>query len=495
VAVAGHGHGHGDARPGAAGIGDPYYPKDGNGGYDVTHYDLDLRYAPATDRLSGVATITARATQDLSRFDLDFVGLRIDSISVNHKQARWNREGQELVIRPARPLRDQKKFTVRIEYAGVPQTIQDPLIGPSGFIHTDDGAIVAGQPHAAATWFPANDHPRDAASFSLDITVPEGLEAISNGVLAHRHTKHGWTTWSWRAEEPMATYLTTLAIGQFQVQDYRADGLRFWDALDPDLFKEPNGNPDGSTYGEVAAGALEHQPEIIRFLESFAGPYPFEAAGGIVDDYPELFFALETQTRPIYSKLFFYDPVSGDDVVVHELAHQWFGDDLRLDGWQHIWLNEGFATYMEFLWFEHEGLATAQQIFENLASIPADDPFWDVKTGDPGPADLFDYEAVYLRGALTLHALRLEVGDAAFFRILERWATTQSGSTVTTAEFVRLAERVSGRQLDDFFRAWLFTAAKPAGLPEAPGPKASAAAASGGAGPVLARLTAERPRR
>jgi aminopeptidase N len=477
---------HPQGSPGAPGIGDPYFPLDGNGGYDVAHYDLDVTYDPATDFLTAVARIRATATQNLSSFNLDFEGLEIRSITVRSdggddrgdgEEATWTRDGGELTVTPAHVLRRGHEFTTVVRYDGVPETLSDPLIGPSGFIHTDDGAIVAGQPDVAATWFPANDHPRDAASVSVTATVPEGLEAISNGVLEDSSTRDGWTTWAWDAEEPMATYLVTLAIGEFDVRAYEKGGIEYWDALDPDLFgidlipEEP-----GPTAGEIAESSFGRQPEIIDFLSGVFGDYPFEAAGGIVDDYPELFFALETQTRPIYSMLFFTDQLSGDDVVVHELAHQWTGDLLRLDSWQHIWLNEGFATYAEWLWLEREGLATAQQIFDDLSGIPADDPFWDVLTGDPGPADLFDYEAVYLRGAMTLHALRLAVGDEVFFDILEEWVASQAGESVTTDEFIAVAEKVSGMQLDELFDAWLFTPGKPAGLPDAPAAGAASAA-------------------
>jgi aminopeptidase N len=228
--------------------------------------------------------------------------------------------------------------------------------------------------------------------------------------------------------------------------------------------------------GEIAQASLARQPEIIDFLSELFGPYPFSAAGGIVDD-ADLGFALENQTRPIYSKVFFTDPVSGDEVVVHELAHQWIGDHLALEEWQHIWLNEGFATYAEWLWSEREGRATAQQFFDDRATIPADDPFWSVTIGDPGPDALFDI-AVYNRGAMTLHALRLEVGDDDFFEILRRWTRSQAGGNVTTDEFIRLAERVSGQDLDAFFRAWLFTPARPEGIEPAAATRAASEAAA-----------------
>jgi aminopeptidase N len=462
--TAGADEGETGGKPGAPGIGDPYYPLDGNGGYDVLHYDLDVRYDPATDVLTGVATIVAGALEDLSSFNLDLEGLEVRSVTVDRDDADWSREGQELTITPDDGLRGGKTFITVISYDGVPQTVHDPF-GASGFMHTDDGAIVAGQPDGAATWFPANDHPRDAASVSVTATVPEGLEAISNGVLVHRHTKEGWTTWSWDAKEPMATYLVTLAIGEFDVREYRADGIRYWDALDPDLFTlDLDPETEGPSAGEVAEAALARQPEIVDFLSGIFGPYPFRSAGAIVDDDPEFQFALETQTRPIYSALFFTDPVSGELVVTHELAHQWIGDLLRIDLWQHIWLNEGFAQYAEWLWLEHEGLSTPQEEFDDIAAN-APPEFWQTTIGDPGPAvdELFD-DAVYLRGAMTLQALRNTVGDAVFFGILKVWVATQAGGTVTTDEFIALAEKMSGQELDELFETWLFTPEKPAGL-------------------------------
>jgi aminopeptidase N len=431
-----------------------------------------------------------KATQNLSAFNLDFAGLTIRSITVDGRAATFSRKDGELTVRPKAVLAKGAPFTVAVTYDGVPQTIEDPLLGVSGFIHTDDGAVVAGQPDVAATWFPANDHPQDAATFELSIAVPHGTEAISNGALLGKKTAAGWTTWNWRAAEPMATYLATLAIGQFDVRQYQAAGERYWDALDPDLYGLPTvpEAPEPSTVGDIAEASLDRQPEIVRFLEGFAGnPYPFATAGGIVDDDTDLSFALETQTRPVYSPFFFeFDVLNGELVVVHELAHQWFGDDLRVKNWQHIWLNEGFATYTEWLWLEQELDIPLQEIFDFYASTPRSDPGWRIKTGDPGPEGMFDFLAIYLRGATTLHVLRQAVGDTAFFRIVDQWAATQAGDTVTTDEFIALAERISGKQLDALFRTWLFTPRKPAGLaeaePEATATTRSATGTSSGAG-------------
>ena len=438
------------ATRGAAGIGDPYYPLDGNGGYDVQRYDLDLRYDPDTGELDGRAAVEAVAGQELTSFDLDLHGLTVHSVTVDGRAASWDRTADELVVQPARRLAADQRFTTVVSYSGVPDTVHDSL-GSSGFVHTDDGAVVAGQPEGAATWFPCNDHPRDAAAVTVTVTVPAGLTAVSNGSLTGQVTRDGRSTWRWEAPEPMAPYLVTLAVGRFDLRARTVDGVRYWDAIDPDL---------GGSRVAVARAALDREPEMIAWLAGWFGPYPFAAAGGIVDQGPGFDHALETQTRPVYGPADFDDRRDAETVVVHELAHQWTGDLVRLARWQDIWLNEGFATYAEWLWDEHEGGATVPERAAEVAGRPGT---WDGVPGDPG-ADLTGLfsDAVYDRGALTLQALREQVGDPAFRRIVREWTSRYAGQAVTTADFVALAEQVSGQRLDALFDTWLYTPGRPA---------------------------------
>ena len=444
---------------GAAGVGDTYYPTYGNGGYDVRRYALDIEYDPATDRLVGEASIRAKATQTLCSFNLDLVGLDVGRVKVNGRRASWSRSGQELTVTPKRPLNEGRRFKVEIDYGGVPSEFILPGTDiRTGFMATPDGANVVGQPEVAAAWYPVNDHPIDKASYSFDVTVPDGYEVVANGFLRDRDHRRGWTTWEWVAREPMASYLATIEIGYWDVHRWRTDsGIPVYDAVDSAI--------TGGLRQEIDS-SLARQGEILDMLSDAFGPYPFSTVGAIVDNQDDLFFALETQTRPVYSKLFWLDdegnPVNGDSVVVHELAHQWFGDDVALARWQDIWLNEGFATYAEWLWEDHEGRATPQQTFQaSYDEIPADDPFWAVVIGDPGVDLLFD-NAVYVRGAMTLQALRNEVGHDAFWEIIRGWAASKSGGNGTTEEFIAYAEDVSGQQLDDLFETWLYTPQKPA---------------------------------
>lgn len=648
-------------RPGAPGLGDPYFPLDGNGGYDVGRYVLDLSYDPLTDILGGTATITAEATQDLSAFNLDLDNFTVREITVNDRSAQFTHDAGELTVTPQRGIRKGSHFTAQVRYDGIPKTISDQY-GQSGFFHTDDGSLIIGEPHVAATWFPVNDHPLDKAAYTFRITVPEGLEAVANGRLLGSRVQDGRTSWIWEAREPMASYLATASVGQWDFNQYQAGRVKYLDALDPDLFEPvaeprtgtnfawsqaanssyerltqtisvpaggaqlsfwlsrdtetnwdftfveartagadnwttlpdanghtsretgfscpgwhdlhpflthyqtddgaggctatgssgawwaasgtsdgweqwsadltdfagseveisisyvsddihpqpgvfvddvvvstgegstsfeedgdtmdgwttlgpPPGSPDNESdwivtaesppgVGENIQASFARQPEIIEFLEGYFGRYPFRDAGGTVDDLPGLGFALENQTRPIYGKEIFYDRVEGDSFVVHELAHQWSGNSVSLAAWQHIWLNEGFATYAHWLWSEREGLDTVQERFDAVGSIPTDAPFWSIRIGDPGPEALFD-SAVYERGAMTLHALRKAVGDEDFFRILRDWAQLNAGGNVSTDEFITLAEKVSGEDLNALFDEWLFTPEKPPSL-EAP---------------------------
>ncbi|MEU7896708.1 M1 family metallopeptidase [Nonomuraea sp. NPDC049152] len=426
------------------GIGDPDFPSDGNGGYDVARYRLKVDYDPAAKHLTGLASIHARATQSMSRFNLDLSGFEVGEVKVDGMRATFERSGSELTVIPLQRLRVNRFFTVTVAYEGTPKPVRDSSnLGTYGFIPTADGAFVACQPNGAKTWFPANDHPADKARFDFELTVPQGLTALANGEQTGQPvTSGGKTTFTWSEKHPMVTYLATMTLGKFELRKgTTATGIPNLTAVDP-------------KFASALDGLYTTSGEVTDYWSTVFGPYPFSSTGGVIDDFAAG-YALENQTKPMYGG---FRPQ--ESIVAHELAHQWFGDSLSIKRWKDLWLNEGFATYAEWLWSEHKGKASAQSVFDAYYARPATDQMWDYAPGSARPNDLFN-ESVYTRGGMTLHALRKSVGDAVFFKLLKEWTARYKYGYVTTPQFIELAEKLSGKQLDSLFDAWLFQPRKP----------------------------------
>jgi aminopeptidase N len=431
--------------PGAPGLEDPFFPNAGNGGYDVKHYSLDLDYVRATNHLDAEATIVARATQGLSSFNLDLRGFEISNLEVNGGDASFTRSGEhELTVTPSRGLRAGLPFLVEVDYAGEPTEVIDPDGTSEGWVPTADGAFVVNEPQGSPGWYPANDNPRDKATYDFEITVPEGITAIANGRLLFKRTRNGKTTWRWLEDSPMAPYLATATNGVFELRIGRAGRIPLYQAVDPAVR-----NP------ALAFERLSAEAEIIEFFSGLYGRYPFSTGGGVADN-GGVGYALESQTKSMYDVTRSGAP--GASTVVHEVAHQWFGNAVTLTVWPDIWLNEGFATWSEWIYDEEHGGPSAAETFDATFESFED---WDVPPLDlGGPENLF-HSPPYDRGAMTLQALREKVGDEVFFGILRDWYRENRNGNVTTADFIALAERESGQQLDDFFRIWLREPVKP----------------------------------
>jgi aminopeptidase N len=433
----------GGFTPGSDGLGDPMFPLAGNGGYDVANYSLTLDYTPSGNRLVGTVVITARATQNLSSFDLDFRMHDVTRLLVNGVPAAFSfAKEQELVVTPGAGLVQGKTFTVAVEYAGTPLVVTDPDQSIEGWVPTDDGAFVVNEPQGSPAWYPVNDNPRDKATYDFRVSVPEGLTVMANGVLVSETHSGGKATWVWRESDPMAPYLSTTTLGKFDLTKSTTSSIPTYVAVDPQLAK-----------GQV----LSKLGEAVNFYSSIYGPYPFNAVGAIVDSAKVVGYSLETQTKPNFPY------VPDEATLVHELSHMWFGDSLTLGVWPDIWLHEGFATWSEWIWSERQGNKSAHQWFEQLYNTPAKDTaFWGPAVADfTDPALLFN-GTVYYRGGMTLQALREKIGDLAFFQLLRDWATQNRYGTVTTAQFIAFAEKESGRDLTQFFKVWIFQAEKPA---------------------------------
>ena len=457
-----------EGEPGAEGVGDPFYPLLGGGGYDVQHYTLEVNVDMQNQSIEGVATIEIIATQDLSAFNLDLWRLEVSSVTIDGSPAEFTHERRELNITLPEGRSEGETFTAIITYGGEPSPIIEQSIGAmigwnfgNGYVYT------ASETNGSATWYPVNDHPSDKATYTFIITVPEPYVVAANGVREDTIDNGDTLTYVWEMAQPMASYLATVDIDTFVVNAYQENGV-----VIQNFFPE--------RVAESAEQVFAIQDEMVVYFSEIFGEYPFDEYGAIVTQAP-LGFALETQTRSLFGlSVATSDPGDAEEVIAHELAHQWFGDAVSPERWDDIWLNEGFATYASWLWFEHtqgadamtditanimdylsgeyfrrEG-ATEAQIERELARI--------VAPGKVQGDDLFN-GGVYVRGAMTLHALRLTVGDDAFFEILQTYYETYQYGNANTADFVAVAEEVSGEELSDLFDAWLYAEQTP-DLPE-----------------------------
>lgn len=455
---------------GAPGIGDPYYPLDGNGGYDIRHYDIRLSYQPSTDELWGTTTILATTTQELSQFNLDFL-LRPSSVLVNNRPARFSSQGDgELVVTPQGAVAKGAQLLVVVSYQDVPSKYQ--YLGASSWRRIPTGAAAIGEPHATRWWFPGSDHPRDKATFDVSVAVPGGLAAVSNGAYVGAFPQpNGWVRHNWRSRSPQGSYQTAFIVADMEIVSATA----------------PNGMPYVNAYYAAlendasARASVERTPEFVDWLSSRFGPYPFEAMGGTV--LPG-YGGLEHQTRPTYGDAVF-GLGQGTYLVLHELAHQWFGNSVSFLNFRDAWLSEGFATYAECLYSEDIGEGTAAEITQYWydTRYPPGDPFWTVSVADPGAGNNNFHTAVYRRGAMGLQALRTTIGDETFFALMKEWPTRKKHGNATTSEFEALAEELSGQDLSGLFHTWLHATERPA-----VGPNGTAAAHSSAAPEAIARM-------
>lgn len=431
---------------GGASSGDPYYPTLGDAGYDALRYDIALQYTPSTRRLTAVTAVRLEPLVKLTSLALDLRGLHVSKVTVGGKAARFSQSAEKLRVRPKHSLAKGHAVTVRVTYSGTTGRPIDNTDALFGWISTPNGALVASEAYGAPTWYPVNDSPADKAKYSFTVAVPKGKQVVANGLPVGRPTTHGgWTTYRYAETTPMASYLATVDIGDYAITRFTRGGLPYLTAVDEHL--------TGTERTESLA-AIAKQPAIIAYFSKRFGKYPFASAGSIVDSF-DIGYALETQTRPIYS------PSADESTVAHETAHQWFGDSVTPRYWKDIWLNEGFATYAEWLWDEHAGLTTFDKEVQRLRDLPATDDLWKLKVADPGKDHIYD-DVVYDRGGLTLVELEKTVGSTTFDRILKTWATTHRHGTGTTKRFIALSEKLSGQDLDAFFQTWLYSTGKPA---------------------------------
>ncbi|HXH34683.1 MAG TPA: M1 family metallopeptidase [Plantibacter sp.] len=422
--------------------GDPYTPSSGNTGYSVSHYELELDYDVDRNGVAATARITAVATERLTRFSLDLHGLRVGKAQVDGAEAKRTHGSGKLTLTPRVAIEDGAAFTVVIRYSGNPKPVRSPW-GDIGWEELEDGVIVASQPCGASSWYPCNDHPSDKAAYRISVTAASAYAVVAPGELVSRVAKASKTTWVYEQREPMAAYLATVQMGRYErfVVNARADApVPVVAHLPTDLLPEFRRD-------------FADQVGMIACFERAFGPYPFASYGIVVTD-DELEIPLEAQGMSIFGRNHVDGAGGSERLIAHELAHQWFGNSLTIAAWKDIWLHEGFACYAEWLWSEESGSATADACARAHYAVLRREP-QDLVVGDPGPEAMFD-DRVYKRGAIALHAVRVLLGDAAFFDMLHDWVESYRFASVSTDGFIRTAERHAPEPVEALLDAWLF---------------------------------------
>ena len=426
---------------------DSYLPKNGNAGYRVSRYELDLEYKVAINRLSGSATITAVTLTELQELTLDLSdALTVSKVSVNGKRAaHFACRDRKLRIRLQSKLATGAAMSILVRYGGSPRPLRS-LWGDVGFEELTNGALVAGQPNGAASWFPCDDHPSAKAAYRIQISTENPYRVVANGKLVSRQARAARTTWTYEQPEPTSTYLITLQIGMYELSRLAKTPVLMQAAL-PERLRRNFGHD------------FARQPEMMELFVGLFGPYPLANGYTIVVTDDVLEIPLEAQGISIFGANHCDGSRASERLIAHELAHQWFGNSVTARRWRDIWLHEGFASYAEWLWSEHSGGPGADELAryyqERLREAPQD-----LLLADPGPRDMFD-DRVYKRGALTLHALRRRLGDEKFFALLIDWTTRYRHGSVITEDFTSLAATYCDESLQQFWDVWLYSTQVP----------------------------------
>ncbi len=430
---------------GADGVGDPYFPDYGAGGYDARHYDIDVTWDAATKTMSGTTVMTATATAggpSLVGFSVDLF-LPVKSVKVDGRVARFQQtDGRRDVRISDVNIGPGSEFAVEVSYAGDPGAYSAQA---RGWLVKGEEYVAAGEPESAPLWFASNDHPSDPATYSISARVRAGTQALSVGALVSQDsgTEAAWDTWEYELKQPAPTYAVFLALGKYEVKAGQDGDRPYLYAVSQQFTAEQR---------TKMFAVLQYTGTAVRNIEKFLGPYPMTDIGGVVPAVDFWFGALETAGRPVYNSTAVYR-----SVVVHEMAHMWVGNTVTLKQWNDIYINEAMASYSEWVYDEQvEGQSPNAKLDEYHRELPARQ--WETSLKDPGKNRIFT--TAYSRGPMSLQALRNKIGDDKFLPMWRDWA--QKNGAHSTEDFMAFAQERSGQDLTAFFKVWLEDPTQPA---------------------------------
>lgn len=419
---------------------DSVYPRVGDPGVDALHYDLTLAWDPETDTLTGTEVLTFRSTTSAPRFQLDLGRpLTVGSLTLDGAEVPFEERGKDLVV-TADVVADQH-YELELDYAGTPAPVPAPTtrtdFNTTGFTITDTHETWTMQePFGAFTWYAVNDHPSDKALYDFTLSVPSPWSGVANGALESRTDEDGVTTTSFSLDEPAASYLTTVAFGDFETtEDRSASGvpISYW------------------VNRSAAPGTLQSlrvTPTAMAWLEEKLGPYPFDTFGIVVVDSES---GMETQTMVTLGDTSY---TTSDEVILHELAHQWYGDTVTPDDWRDVWMNEGMAMYLQGMWEAERAGVAIDDVLDRW--VPTEGLERSV-AGPPADYDAgsFGSTNIYYGPALMWHELRERIGDDEFFAMVRAWPEANVNGNAGRDDYLPWLEEQTGEELSAFFDAWL----------------------------------------
>jgi aminopeptidase N len=424
---------------------DSLYPDVGEPDVDALHYDLDLTWDPDTDTLTGEQTLTFRATADLDDVQLDLAApLEVSSLTLDGAEVDFDRAGKDLVV--AAPVVADQEHVLEIAYAGAPEpvagpTARDDISGVGFTVDADHQTWTVQEPFGAYTWYAVNDHPSDRAFYDLTLHVPAPWTGVAGGEQVLDETAGGVHTTAYHHADPIPAYLVALAFGDYERTDDTGPGgvpITYWHLR-------------STTLPETFA----RTPEAMAWLEERLGPYPFETAGIVVVNGQT---GMETNTMITLGD----DPYSTSvPVVVHELAHHWYGNQVSPSDWRDLWMNEGMAMYLQLLWEAEESGTDDDTYLRSYAGYEAD---YRAEAGPPGDFDpqQFASSNVYFSGAFLWHALRLRLDDdEVFWAAVRDWPASQDNTSTDRETLLAFLEDATGEDLDAFYDDWLLSPTTP----------------------------------